>query len=351
MQTVDSVDLLALIGQDTVLTYMAATCGGEWAGACPFCGAGQDRLRVQPYAEGGGRWWCRRCAESDYWYHAIDYVRKRHGLRFQEACTFLQIEPPRRSIPRLPAPPSPVEPPSAIWQLATQTIAKQSQTALWSAAAPSPALRWLKQRGLTRKTIWEAGLGYNAEEQFIAPEEWGLPAEHKKLWLPVGITIPWQFDGVIWKLYIRRRLTDAQKAHGEKPYIQVAGCANALYNAQALMAHKPSILVEGVFDVLAIQQEASDLISPVATGTTGARRARWIAAIAHTPGALLGYDADAAGDKASQSWQAILQPYAFRWRPWWDDPAAMLQEGTDLRSWVSCGLDYMNQQLKERKTS
>src|SRR5205807_191367 len=41
------VDLLALLGADTRLRKVATTAGGEYAGACPFCG-GRARLRVQP---------------------------------------------------------------------------------------------------------------------------------------------------------------------------------------------------------------------------------------------------------------------------------------------------------------
>jgi hypothetical protein len=33
-----------------------------------------------------------------------------------------------------------------------------------------------------------------------------------------------------------------------------------------------------------------------------------------------------------------LGPQARRWRPLWDDPAAMLQDGANLRTWVREGL-------------
>ena len=50
-------DLLAICGHDTQLKRVAATGGGEYAGASPFCG-GVDRFRVNPYAN-PGRWLCR----------------------------------------------------------------------------------------------------------------------------------------------------------------------------------------------------------------------------------------------------------------------------------------------------
>ena len=75
-------DLLQLIGGD--LKRVAGTGGGEWAGACPFCG-GKDRFRVQPHAEGGGRWLCRQCTDGK-WGDAIDFVMRAGGLDFRAAC-------------------------------------------------------------------------------------------------------------------------------------------------------------------------------------------------------------------------------------------------------------------------
>jgi hypothetical protein len=43
----EQTDLLILATRDSQLKRVANTGGGEWAGACPFCG-GVDRFRVQP---------------------------------------------------------------------------------------------------------------------------------------------------------------------------------------------------------------------------------------------------------------------------------------------------------------
>jgi hypothetical protein len=50
------------------------------------------------------------------------------------------------------------------------------------------------------------------------------------------------------------------------------------------------------------------------------------------------FDADPAGDEASAWWLKALGPRAKRWRPYWDDPDAMLQGGVDLRTWVREGV-------------
>jgi hypothetical protein len=98
------------------------------------------------------------------------------------------------------------------------------------------------------------------------------------------------------------------------------------------------MLVESAFDVLAVQQEAGDIITAVATGTTGARHIKWFQLFLRASIKLLAHDDDKAGEDASAYWQQILFEQVLRWRPVPDDPAAMLQAGLDLRAWVQQGL-------------
>jgi len=49
-------------------------------------------------------------------------------------------------------------------------------------------------------------------------------------------------------------------------------------------------------------------------------------------------DADAGGEEAAGYWLDVLAHNARRWRPLFDDPAAMLQAGLDMRQWVEAGL-------------
>jgi phage/plasmid primase-like uncharacterized protein len=78
------VDLLAVVARDTRLRKVAGTGRGEWAGPCPFCG-GRDRFRVQPVL---GSWWCRQCG-GERWQDVVDYVVRRDGVSFVEACRLL----------------------------------------------------------------------------------------------------------------------------------------------------------------------------------------------------------------------------------------------------------------------
>jgi hypothetical protein len=50
------------------------------------------------------------------------------------------------------------------------------------------------------------------------------------------------------------------------------------------------------------------------------------------------YDADDAGEAAAAFWLHAL-PGARRWRPYWGDPAQMLQDGADVAGWIAAGLD------------
>jgi hypothetical protein len=84
---------------------------------------------------------------------------------------------------------------------------------------------------------------------------------------------------------------------------------------------------------------AGDLVAAIAAGTTtGARRIPWIARLATASQVLVAMDADAGGEEAAHYWLDVLRHNARRWRPLFDDPAAMLQAGLDMRQWVEAGL-------------
>jgi len=63
---------------------------------------------------------------------------------------------------------------------------------------------------------------------------------------------------------------------------------------------------------------------------------------------LVAMDADAGGEEAAHYWRDVLQHNARRWRPLFDDPAAMLQAGLDVRQWVEAGLADTNPIIRAR---
>ncbi len=153
--------------------------------------------------------------------------------------------------------------------------------------------------------------------------------------MPHGIVIPWYVNGAIWKLTIRR-------PDGTPKYITVTGSANALYNVDALHHGRAAVLIEGPFDALAVAQAAGDLVAGVASGTTGARRMRWITRLALCSEVLIALDneEDQKPDvaQAITYWREVLHPRARRWHPYLKDPSEMLEQGMDVRSWILAGL-------------
>jgi DNA primase len=394
-----SIDLVQLVGGN--LKRVAATNGGEYAGACPFCG-GRDRFRVWPER---GRWWCRQCERHG---DALSFVQQREGFGFGEALRYLGLqgnEPTWSPAPRQPVLPEAVEPPAPAWQQAALAFVEQAEAALWGDY--DRPLNWLRSRGFADDTLRQARVGYHAgvgphgDGQYVARTAWGLlPDEGKhNLWLPRGIVIPWLVQGELWRVAIRRPVPDdawqavrnppqtSPAPHGiaamvlrclreQHSYLTVRtlaqrcalavadvqtaladldtaklvqpptrhyfvpGSRNALYNADALQRGKPAMLVEAALDALAVQQEAGDLVSAVATGTTGARGIRWLGKLAGCTPMLLSYDNDQGGTAPTRHWRDVFREQAHVWRPYPDDPAAMLEHGFAVRGWIEAGLRH-----------
>jgi DNA primase len=289
-----AVDLLALIGRGVALTRQAATHGGEWAGPCPFCWEGHDRLRVWPNHETGyGQWWCRVCTQGG---DAIQYVRLRDRVSFLEAVQTLTgagLPPARRETLAL-TPDGEIDlhrPPSDPWQARARLVLGEAMAALWDAQGER-ARAWLKARGLNDHTLHSAHLGYLPADQREPAEDWGLA--DKPVYLPRGILIPCEVGGALWYLKVRRPT-------GKPKYLQARGGRPALYWADSLAGKETAVFCEGEFDTLLLWQAAGDLVG-VATLGSAANRLNvgtwgpYLLPIAHR---LLAYDQDEAGEKGA----------------------------------------------------
>ncbi len=326
MTTQTTTDLYSLISRDVALKRTAGTHGGEFHGACIFCG-GKDRMAVWPNADRPA-WWCRMCEKGG---DAIQYLREK-GHNFKEACDLLGVVADQPTITRL-APPVECSAPPQAWRASAASFVLWAQGQLQNAPR---VFDYLTSRGLERKTIDRALLGYNPTTRECSRAKWGLESDKKygdAFWLPAGIVIPSHIGGTYWKLQIRR---DGE-CHPDDRYKTITGSANALYGADGLMPDRPAMLTEGPFDALAVQQAAGDLIGAAACGTSGARRSRWLAKLAQCSDVLVSLDADEPGDKASAWWLDMVNG-GRRWRPYYADPAQMLQDGADLRGWILAGL-------------
>lgn len=308
-----------------------AAHGKEYCGQCPNCG-GRDRFHVKPGANNGrGGFMCRNCWDAEEmvtkrdgstrmrgWGDEIDYLRHMRGMKsYQEAKAHLEeldgdIDTAIRRVKQLQHNVS-GDWKSEAWQVKAEKYVKDSEGEL----AGSDGLTYLYSRGLKDKTIRGAHLGYTLEGD-----------------VPY-LVIPHYTEGRYWKIN-RRDL----RAGADPKYKAKAGSTNeSMYAGDVLRRGKrPVFLVEGEIDALSIIQEAGDLVSAVATGSTeGARTLTWICRLARAERVFLAFDREEKGDKAAEYWLERLDN-AVRWRPLVHDANDMLTGGYSIRGWVQSAL-------------
>jgi len=321
------------------LRKVATTHGGEWAGACPWCG-GKDRFRVWPDHD-AGRYWCRGCGKAG---DSIQYLRDRRGLSFVEACRYLGRDPGPRPSGLRPARPT-WEPrestePAAEWQARARTFLDGAIDTLWNAEG-EPIRAWLhNEKGLSDATIKAAGLGLNLTDKYEPRASWGLPAAVKSdgtaspVWIPAGLVIPLIVGGDVQRLRVRR--TDP--GDGAR-YVVVSGSSPApmAWNLERAAA----VIVESELDGLLLNQEAGDLAGVVSMGSAQVKPDR-ITHEALTAAAviLVSLDTDDAGARAAWTlWPATYGRKAKRWPcVGGKDPGEARAKGLDLNNWIIAGL-------------
>ena len=278
-------DLLSLVGENTTLRRVANTGGGEYQGACPFCG-GRDRFRVQLDHEGAGqKWWCRGCGKG-YWHDAIDYIRRRDNVYYSldEARSLLEMN----ATPPTPKPQpktKPTQPPGARWQSQAWQIVAESAVTLWTDAG-APGRDKLHARGLNEETLRHWHIGYNPTDRYIA----GIKVD-------AGIVIPCAVENVLWSVNVRRN-DDSPK------YKKVAGSATGFLGAATFQRQRAAVLTEGEFDALLLWQYARDMVG---IGTFGSATARpdlgaWARYLLPVSCWLVAYDADDEGKAGARWW-------------------------------------------------
>jgi len=244
----------------------AACHGGEYSSPCPFCKDGDDRFLIWPKRHNkngsyqGGRFSCRVCGKFG---DAITFLRELYGLSYVDACSRLQIEPKRRSMPSrstkssLPI----VNDPPQTWQKKAGVFVNWCHRQLMS--SPN-ALALFKQRGFTLETVLRFKLGYNPTAYFRDLQEWGLEPELKedgkprKIWLPAGLVIPTlSTDDRVLRVKIRRNDPDIKRdidvGKNERKYVEVTGlkkCYSVYGNTSLLCA----FILESELDGLLIRK-------------------------------------------------------------------------------------------------
>ncbi len=232
---------------------------------------------------------------------AIAWLQEYHNLSFQEACTRLvsgdlpQLEQPRRPRQAKIQPVS--DPPDAVWRAAVDKIANIAMDILWSKESKRSKRYLEEERGLTEKTIVDAGLGY-------------IPGDYREwktiegLSVPCGITIPWYADRMIWGIKVRR-------AAGEQRYQQVSGgnIKGSLYLADNIQPGLPILLTEGEFDALIAKQVGEGIICTASIGSAANKRinVRWFPKFISAPSIFVRMDYDKAGEGAALQIAALSQ--------------------------------------------
>ena len=295
----------------------------ERHGPCPWCG-GDDRFVVMP---GKNRYWCRVCGRNG---DVIQFLRDYEGMSYPEAAAAVgkKVRPQAQAPPR-PRPRKAGEPPPLIWQQEAGAIAREAAQAIFTSAG-AEGLAYLRGRGLTDETIRAWRLGYLPQGRKLPAERMGL--QGREIVIPAGVLVPhyipeYRGHGK-WVehprcLYMRRQ--QGKKAH------YVRGSKNSpVYPPGGLRGLV--VIVEGAFDAASIWQEAQGLpVTALATGSTGWCRGIEWSDIHHTPGRVIAFDSDEAGDRSAKWW---VDRGAVRWRPLpGQDPNDMLLSGT-LRPWL-----------------
>ena len=187
----------------------ASTNGGEYAGACPWCG-GVDRFRVWPNYK-NGRYWCRQCNMSG---DSIQYLRDSKGMTYNEACQYLNITPKyirntdfTINYKRINEwAPKTTQSPKNVWLDKAEDFLNNINQEL-----NDNVKKWLNNRGISDNIIKKYRLLWNKKDVFMKRQDWGLSdvinnrtGKLKKLWIPQGLIIPYIFDERVIRLRVRR---------------------------------------------------------------------------------------------------------------------------------------------------
>ncbi|MBM4274367.1 MAG: hypothetical protein FJ134_07910 [Deltaproteobacteria bacterium] len=340
------VELLAADGFP--IKKVASTGGGEYAGPCPFCGGGNDRLRCWPEQGHGGRWWCRQCGRFG---DCIEYLKVFRKMSFKVAAQFvgkqlkglspsfgsgntLRTWTPRETI-------FPTNP----WQTRAKRLVEASERELFLPHTfAQRMLGWLKEhRGLSEETIKKFRLGLVPIDRWEGYEQWGLEPDlkadgnPKKIWLPRGLCIPLCNGGNILRIRIRRPKMDL-KSGKDRRYYTIRGSDS---RAVVLEPRREiQMVVESDLDAMLVVQEAHGLVGAISLGTAGKTPdEEAVKVLGHSRLILVSLDSDDAGAKAAWQWWLNHFSQARRWPPvGGKDPGDMRLAGVNVRDWIEAGI-------------
>jgi len=320
--------------------------GPEYWSPCPGCG-GDDRFHVWPEEKGNGAYWCRQCQKwGDDVQFRVDFM----GMEYPEAFEAAGREKPlsyQKPMPSREAPtfqPSVIAGPDLTWQVRAEKLVKESHAALLD---NPKGLVWLADRGINSESVKRFQLGAVVGEnghncRFRSRKAWGLPkmlrddGRVKALWIPRGLLIPHIVDGQVQRIRIRRPDADARSKKDVRYYVMPGSAMAPMCIGSGQRA---AVVIEAELDAILVAQEAEDLVSAIALGSSSARpdTVTW-PILRRALCVLVSMDFDAAGAKAWHWWQKEF-PRACRWPvPSGKDPGEAYAAGVDLHAWIKAGL-------------
>jgi DNA primase len=297
--------------------------GSQFFWQCPFHEDHDPSLTIMP---DGRRWKCFGCNQSG---DAIDWLMKYGGVSFAAAVDQTDQGVPANGIPSPSSPSHPsgtrqrIRPPG--WQLKAGRIVEMCANNLQDACGEKPR-QWLTDRGLKADTLSRWRIGYNPHGGTLH----GLTVDG-------GIVIPWMRADVIDAINIRREDSTPK-------YKMVAGSRRrGLYLGDEVRAGRPTLLVEGEFDVLLGWQETGTIVNVATLGSATSRPdTDAIRLLLGSPLILLAYDRDDAGQKADAYWHKFTGRSRSVVFPRGKDLTEFFQLGGDIKSWVVQQLETLN---------
>jgi DNA primase len=352
------------IAQKNGRTYrkVSSIHGGEYHGPCPTC-TGTDRFHIWPDQGDYGTFWCRGCGLAG---DAIEYLTKIEGMTFPAACKELgkelaemeEYQAPKFKRPAAAGSFSPREitAPADLWiEHAEKFVEACHQQLLDLGEGEGTPLAYLLSRGITKETAIKFRLGWNQGEKgkaiYKAREAWGLETvmsgdKKKKLWLPIGLVIPFYLDSILRRVRIRIPV-EHRTAEFSLSYYLVPGSSMDTFIINP--AAKAFVIIEAELDAILVDQLAGDLTGTMAMGNSTAKPTSAAFALLsdclHISNAL-DYDARTSAEGKYENpggvgwlWWKKHFAQAERWPvPVGKDPGDAFKDGIDLRAWITAGL-------------
>ncbi len=340
--------LLDLLKEDKIQPKRkSSTHGGEYKSPCPKCG-GKDRFIYWPNHPEGESWWCRQCNKGGT---AVSYLVHVRNMIYSDAYKSLGITRSHRArklIKKCWEPQPSQDPPSELWRKQAGMILKWSQGILWDNHYVKVREWLLNERGLTEETVKQAELGWIPQDHYADRESWGLPeslneqGKKTKLWLPAGLVIPCFNDSQLQRIRIRRH----NPSDDEGKYYVVP---NSSMTPMTLGNGNLFILVESELDAILLHQEAGNLVTVIALGSSDIKPDRLLyEQLKEAENILVSLDSDEAG--ANSSWRFWMEhfPQATRWPVIkGKDPTEACLNGLNLRKWIITGIRDKTEQRSQ----